>query len=184
MIVKQEERQLADIEDLRGIITISRSDYKLMLLSETIEGIVQEQIIDHLKKKSQCFPFDNSLRHALTFVISRKSKSLWTNLWRGMWMTLSRISWILSTCRRSFKRPSIANGGSSILFASIFITRGCGCGLQFVQFIRPLREARRTNSVLKAEHMADTIVPLLKPDGTVSEDFPKNLSALFAIDRK
>jgi len=47
-----------------------------------------------------------------------------------------------------------------------------------------LREARRTNSVLKAEHMADTIVPLLKPDGTVSEAFPNNLSALFAIDRK
>ena len=46
------------------------------------------------------------------------------------------------------------------------------------------REARRTNSVLKAEHMADTIAPLLKPDGTVSETFPKNLSALFAIDRK
>jgi hypothetical protein len=46
------------------------------------------------------------------------------------------------------------------------------------------REARRTNSVLKAEHMADTIVPLLKLDGTVSDAFPKNLSALFAIDRK
>jgi hypothetical protein len=32
--------------------------------------------------------------------------------------------------------------------------------------------------------MADIIVPLLKPDGTISEAFPKNLSALFAIDRK
>ena len=32
--------------------------------------------------------------------------------------------------------------------------------------------------------MTDTIVPLLKPDGMVSEAFPKNLSALFAIDRK
>ena len=32
--------------------------------------------------------------------------------------------------------------------------------------------------------MADIIVPLLKPDGTVSEAFPNNLSALFAIDRK
>ena len=156
-----------------------------MLLSGTIETIVQEQIIDHLKRKSECPRQHPSLSCSDPHAIC-KSKSLWMSSWTGTSITLSRRFWMKSTCRRSSKILSIVSESSSTPFASTFITReyriaipSCPSDLLVV-----FREARRTNSVLKAEHMADTIAPLLKPDGTVSNAFPKNLSALFAIDRK
>jgi len=131
MIVKQEERQLADIEDLR----------------ETIEGIVQEQIIDHLKKK---------IEELVDELVERDVDDTVQDILDTVYMP-QKLQETVNSQRRQ---------------------------LDSVRINLHNTEARRTNSVLKAEHMADTIVPLLKPDGTVSEDFPKNLSALFAIDHE
>jgi len=131
MVLKQEERQLADIEDLR----------------ETIETIVQEQIIDHLRRK---------IEELVDELVDRDVDDMVQEILDNFYIP-QKLQDTVNNQRRQ---------------------------LDSVRINLHNTEARRTNSVLKAEHMADTIVPLLKPDGTVSKVFPRNLSALFAIDHE
>jgi len=43
-------------------------------------------------------------------------------------------------------------------------------------------EARRANALLRSSHLMDPLQPLLRPTGTISPRFPRDLTALFALD--
>lgn len=43
-------------------------------------------------------------------------------------------------------------------------------------------EARRANALLRSTHLKDPLHPLLKANGEVSDKFPRDLTALFALD--
>ncbi|KAG8909935.1 hypothetical protein FRC00_009172 [Tulasnella sp. 408] len=43
-------------------------------------------------------------------------------------------------------------------------------------------EARRANALLRSTHLKDPLHPLLKANGEISDKFPRDLTALFALD--
>lgn len=44
------------------------------------------------------------------------------------------------------------------------------------------REARRANALLRSSHLKDPLHPLIGPQGVISPNFPRDLTALFALD--